>query len=314
MAVRETVHLVQHQSQRTTSDIRVDRPWLQDPSTYTPYSDTVTGPSAVPASASSSSARRHNQPSTGSSFVDRDARGESSHASSSASGSTSVPLDSCERTLSGALVSSCYYLSDLNGAKGAYFAFPDLSIRVDGVFRLRLSLFNLSSLRTGNDEPAKAIHTCTTQPFESFPPRNAPGQQKNRASKRSTTIQHLLNPTDKKANEPRSEAMLPPRDLYSLTVTNRLVHPISLTTTVTLDGEQTTASRTVPPSGTYHVGRETRDKGTWTMTSSVRKVEIEVLGEVKVLEAPFDVVKGPTEHLVLVVEAQDGVLVVKWEE
>ncbi|KAI8909978.1 velvet factor-domain-containing protein [Powellomyces hirtus] len=52
--------------------------------------------------------------------------------------------DSWERVLMGSMVSSCHYLCDLNGLKGAYFVFPDLSLRVEGIFRLRMSLYNLA--------------------------------------------------------------------------------------------------------------------------------------------------------------------------
>lgn len=49
-----------------------------------------------------------------------------------------------ERTLTGSLVSSSHYLTDLTGSKGAYFVFPDLSCRVEGNFRLRIILTNLA--------------------------------------------------------------------------------------------------------------------------------------------------------------------------
>ncbi|TPX59719.1 hypothetical protein PhCBS80983_g02275 [Powellomyces hirtus] len=83
--------------------------------------------------------------------------------------------DSWERVLMGSMVSSCHYLCDLNGLKGAYFVFPDLSLRVEGIFRLRMSLYNLASIGARSDKPAVPISTALTQPFTSFTTREYPG-------------------------------------------------------------------------------------------------------------------------------------------
>ncbi|TPX67332.1 hypothetical protein SpCBS45565_g03871 [Spizellomyces sp. 'palustris'] len=89
------------------------------------------------------------------------------------------PPDEChkwERTLSGSLVSSCHYLTDLSGSKGAYFVFPDLSIRVEGSFRLKVILTNLASIYSGNvDKPAVTVCSAVSQPFSSFNARDYPG-------------------------------------------------------------------------------------------------------------------------------------------
>ena len=45
-----------------------------------------------------------------------------------------------ERLLDGTSVSSCYLLTDLYGSRGAYFVFEDLSIKMEGTYRLQLSL------------------------------------------------------------------------------------------------------------------------------------------------------------------------------
>ncbi|KAJ3193249.1 hypothetical protein HK101_005148 [Irineochytrium annulatum] len=50
-----------------------------------------------------------------------------------------------ERSLTGAVVSSCHLLSDLSGRRGAYFVWPDLGIAAEGRWRLKCVLSNLSA-------------------------------------------------------------------------------------------------------------------------------------------------------------------------
>lgn len=49
-----------------------------------------------------------------------------------------------ERLLEGTTVSNCYFLTDIYGKKGAYFIFEDLSVRMEGTFKLKASVNNLS--------------------------------------------------------------------------------------------------------------------------------------------------------------------------
>lgn len=49
-----------------------------------------------------------------------------------------------ERLLEGTTVSGCYFLTDIYGKKGAYFIFEDLSIRIEGVFKLKVNVTDLS--------------------------------------------------------------------------------------------------------------------------------------------------------------------------
>lgn len=49
-----------------------------------------------------------------------------------------------ERLLEGSTVSNCYFLTDLYGKKGAYFVFEDLSIRMEGVFKLEAIVNDIS--------------------------------------------------------------------------------------------------------------------------------------------------------------------------
>ncbi|RKO86560.1 velvet factor, partial [Blyttiomyces helicus] len=91
-----------------------------------------------------------------------------------------------ERSLIGSVVSSCHYLTDLGGSKGAYFIFPDLAIRIEGRFRLKLILSNLAryflvpAKEVSDTERAAAIVGITvSDPFSSHTVRDWPGAKES---------------------------------------------------------------------------------------------------------------------------------------
>lgn len=49
-----------------------------------------------------------------------------------------------ETMLEGKLVSPCYILTDLKGDLGAYFIFEDLSVNIEGKYKLKISVTDLS--------------------------------------------------------------------------------------------------------------------------------------------------------------------------
>ncbi|KAJ3342985.1 hypothetical protein HDU83_005845 [Entophlyctis luteolus] len=51
--------------------------------------------------------------------------------------------DGKTRSMTGSIVSSLYRLRDLDNKEGAFFVFPDLSVRKEGKFRLKFSLFEI---------------------------------------------------------------------------------------------------------------------------------------------------------------------------
>lgn len=53
-------------------------------------------------------------------------------------------LMKAERLLCGKIVSSCYVMNDISGYTGAYFIFEDLSVNMEGKYRLRISVTDLS--------------------------------------------------------------------------------------------------------------------------------------------------------------------------
>ncbi|KAJ2280205.1 hypothetical protein GGH14_002451 [Coemansia sp. RSA 370] len=51
--------------------------------------------------------------------------------------------DKKARTMTGSVVASLAHLKDIDGNDGAFFVFPDLSVRCEGVYRLKFSLFEI---------------------------------------------------------------------------------------------------------------------------------------------------------------------------
>ncbi|KAI8320055.1 hypothetical protein GQ54DRAFT_248618, partial [Martensiomyces pterosporus] len=51
--------------------------------------------------------------------------------------------DKKARTMTGSVVASLAHLKDLDGSDGAFFVFPDLSVRCEGVYRLKFSLYEI---------------------------------------------------------------------------------------------------------------------------------------------------------------------------
>ncbi|KAK4518003.1 uncharacterized protein ATC70_001352 [Mucor velutinosus] len=71
--------------------------------------------------------------------------------------------------LSGQTVSSMYKLKDIDNHDGAFFIFGDLSVKVEGSFRLKLSLFEITT--TG----AVCLQSIFTGPFVVYPTKKFPG-------------------------------------------------------------------------------------------------------------------------------------------
>lgn len=46
--------------------------------------------------------------------------------------------DGKTRSTAGSIVSSLYHLKDTEGKNGAFFIFPDLSVRMEGTYRLKV--------------------------------------------------------------------------------------------------------------------------------------------------------------------------------
>ncbi|KAJ3039422.1 hypothetical protein HDV00_012198 [Rhizophlyctis rosea] len=105
-----------------------------------------------------------------------------------------------ERSLFGSLVSSCHFLTDLSGSKGAYFVFPDLSIRIEGKFRLKLIMSDLSCIYSGQTErAAPQVCTAVSQVFTAYTARDWPGMQESTDLSKHFADQGIKIPIRRKA-------------------------------------------------------------------------------------------------------------------
>ncbi|KAF1798857.1 velvet factor [Mucor lusitanicus] len=83
------------------------------------------------------------------------------------------------RNLAGATVASAEKLYDLEGNLGIFFIFQDISLRIEGVFKLEFSLVDIEEppfLHCVNTQSASPVlKTVETKPFTSYTPKNFPG-------------------------------------------------------------------------------------------------------------------------------------------
>ncbi|KAK6344139.1 hypothetical protein TWF696_007782 [Orbilia brochopaga] len=86
---------------------------------------------------------------------------------------------SYNQALAGTLVSSLHRLKDIDNTDGGFFVFGDLSVKVEGQFRLRFSLFEIS-----NNE-VHYIKSITSSPFTVYPMKNFPGMSESTFLSRS---------------------------------------------------------------------------------------------------------------------------------
>ncbi|ORX63291.1 hypothetical protein K493DRAFT_311450 [Basidiobolus meristosporus CBS 931.73] len=77
------------------------------------------------------------------------------------------------RNLIGCTVSSSYQLRHMDGNPGVFFLFPDLSVRVEGKYRLRFSLWDI--MRTWKEGHNYMLTHVYSEPFTVYPPRSFPG-------------------------------------------------------------------------------------------------------------------------------------------
>ncbi|KAI6380914.1 hypothetical protein MCOR25_001440 [Pyricularia grisea] len=83
----------------------------------------------------------------------------------------------------GTLVSSLHKLRDLNNEDGGFFIFGDLSIKIEGVFRLQFTLFQMK------DSTCVFLDSATSQPFTVYPQKNFEGMAESTFLTRSFSDQ-----------------------------------------------------------------------------------------------------------------------------
>ncbi|KAG2180818.1 hypothetical protein INT43_008397 [Umbelopsis isabellina] len=94
-------------------------------------------------------------------------------------------LETTIRSATGCMVSSLNHLKDLNDDSGAFFVFPDISVRVDGVYRFRMTLFEITGDRV------RCRDSIDTEPFTVFPAKKFPGMEESTSLSRLFAEQGL---------------------------------------------------------------------------------------------------------------------------
>lgn len=120
---------------------------------------------------------------------DPQVQGPSSQRQTSSSGSRATTL---VRNLIGTLAVPAYKLTDLNNLLGIWFVPYDLSVRTEGIFRLKFSFMNLAEAlppdANGNSVPAPVHAQVFSEPFRSYNAQSFPG-----VSGSTTLSRHFAN-------------------------------------------------------------------------------------------------------------------------
>ncbi|KAI9220666.1 velvet factor, partial [Blastocladiella britannica] len=83
----------------------------------------------------------------------------------------------------GATASSAHRLEDLDGNDAVFFAFPDISVRVEGVFRLKVTLYEWVGTKMVR------IAAVQTNSFTIYRPKKFPGLEESTALSRHLSEQ-----------------------------------------------------------------------------------------------------------------------------
>ncbi|TGZ78716.1 hypothetical protein EX30DRAFT_383404 [Ascodesmis nigricans] len=83
------------------------------------------------------------------------------------------------QALAGTLVSSLHRLKDINNDDGGFFVFGDLSVKIEGEFRLKFSLYEMVKNEVVH------IQSVTSEVFQVFAAKNFPGMTESTFLSRS---------------------------------------------------------------------------------------------------------------------------------
>ncbi|KAG0747910.1 hypothetical protein G6F57_005416 [Rhizopus arrhizus] len=109
------------------------------------------------------------------------------------SGDSDLHFINGNSTTAGAVVQSPHKLKDLDGRDGGFFIFSDISVRLEGVYRLKFTLFEIE----GN--LVNRLCSILSDPFKVYLPKNFPGMSDQgvrirvRKEPRSTRLSHNSN-------------------------------------------------------------------------------------------------------------------------
>jgi hypothetical protein len=88
-----------------------------------------------------------------------------------------------KNALAGSLVSSLHKLKDTDNSDGGFFVFGDLSVKLEGFFKLQFTLFEI------RDQEVEYIKSTTSQPFQVHPSKTWQGMMESTVLTRSFSDQ-----------------------------------------------------------------------------------------------------------------------------
>lgn len=103
---------------------------------------------------------------------------------------TLSPITGSE-ALAGTIVSSLYRLKDVDDTDAGFFIWGDISIKIEGTFRLKFSLFEVANRKTDDNPSLEAIHikSVLSQPFTVYSSKVFPGMGESTFLSRSFSDQ-----------------------------------------------------------------------------------------------------------------------------
>ncbi|KAF8940867.1 hypothetical protein BGZ58_004335 [Dissophora ornata] len=116
----------------------------------------------------------------------------------------SLPL-TASRNLTGATGASGDLLKDLNGRLGIFFAFPDLSVRTEGIYTLK---FSFTMLPEPPVMTSTILATSLSAPFEIYPAKRFPGMNRSTALSKKLFEQGVRIPLRKETRVGRAKQLV----------------------------------------------------------------------------------------------------------
>ncbi|GAA5872625.1 hypothetical protein JCM16303_004585 [Sporobolomyces ruberrimus] len=127
-----------------------------------------------------------------------DPRPEQCHSSNSVTshdGQGNPLVEEPSPNLIGTLHANSYNLTDLNGEKGIFFVLPDLSVRTEGFFRLRLRLLSIDPSNSLAGQSSPVVATTHSNEFQVFSAKKFPGMFEPTTLSRHFAAQGVRIPT-----------------------------------------------------------------------------------------------------------------------
>ncbi|CAG8434787.1 11745_t:CDS:2 [Ambispora gerdemannii] len=99
--------------------------------------------------------------------------------------------DGKTRSTTGSVVSSLYHLKDIDNSDAGFFVFPDLSVRMEGTYRLKLSLFEIIGHGTSTRREVFHCKSILSEIFIVYSAKRFPGMEESTFLSRSFADQGL---------------------------------------------------------------------------------------------------------------------------